>query len=39
MRDAIPGSILYEYQGSHGAYLKNPVECNRVILEFLQKSK
>jgi pimeloyl-ACP methyl ester carboxylesterase len=39
MRDAIPNSILYEYKGSHGAYLKNPTECNRVILEFLQKSK
>jgi pimeloyl-ACP methyl ester carboxylesterase len=36
MRDAIPGSVLYEYKGSHGAYLKNPEECNRVILEFLK---
>jgi pimeloyl-ACP methyl ester carboxylesterase len=37
MRDAIPGAVLYEYKGSHGAYLKNPDECNRVILEFLKK--
>lgn len=31
----IAGSTLYEYKGSHGAYLKNPYECNRVILNFL----
>jgi len=37
MRDTIPGSYLYEYKGSHGAYLKSPDECNRVILEFLRK--
>lgn len=36
MRDAIPGAALYEYKGSHGAYLKNPDECNRMILEFLK---
>ncbi len=37
MRDAIPGSLLHAYKGSHGAYLKNPEECNRVILQFLKK--
>ena len=36
MHTNIPNSELYEYQGSHGAYLKNPDECNRVILNFLK---
>ncbi|NQU07710.1 MAG: alpha/beta hydrolase [Candidatus Abyssubacteria bacterium] len=35
MKKSIANSMLYEYNGSHGAYLKNPDECNRVILEFL----
>jgi aminoacrylate hydrolase len=33
----IPNSTLYEYSGSHGAYLKNPDECNRAILKFLRE--
>ncbi len=36
MKKNIANSTLYEYNGSHGAYLKNPDECNRIILEFLQ---
>jgi 3-oxoadipate enol-lactonase len=36
LRRHIPQSTLYEYRGSHGAYLKNPDECNQVILEFLK---
>ena len=36
MKKSIANSTLYEYNGSHGAYLKNPDECNRVILEFLK---
>jgi pimeloyl-ACP methyl ester carboxylesterase len=39
MRDNIANSKLYEYNGSHGAYLKNPDECNLAILEFLKGSK
>jgi 3-oxoadipate enol-lactonase len=35
MKKNIANAILYEYNGSHGAYLKNPDECNRVILGFL----
>ena len=35
MKKNIANATLYEYNGSHGAYLKNPDECNRVILEFL----
>jgi len=37
MRNNIPNSELYEYRGSHGAYLKNPDECNGVILKFLKE--
>jgi len=37
MKKNIPNSRLYEYNGSHGAYLKNPDECNRVILKFLRE--
>lgn len=37
MRKNIPHSELREYEGSHGAYLKNPDECNRLILEFLKR--
>jgi len=36
MKKNIADSTLYEYNGSHGAYLKNPDECNRVILDFLK---
>jgi pimeloyl-ACP methyl ester carboxylesterase len=36
MQRNIPNSELYEYRGSHGAYLKTPDECNRVILQFLK---
>ena len=36
MQRNISSSTLYEYRGSHGAYLKNPDECNRVILDFLK---
>jgi 3-oxoadipate enol-lactonase len=37
MKKNIANSQLYEYNGSHGAYLKNPDECNRVILKFLRE--
>jgi len=37
MKEGIANSILYEYNGSHGAYLKNPDECNREILRFLRE--
>jgi pimeloyl-ACP methyl ester carboxylesterase len=37
MKKNIANSELYEYNGSHGAYLKNPDECNRVILRFLRE--
>jgi pimeloyl-ACP methyl ester carboxylesterase len=37
MKKNIANSELYEYNGSHGAYLKNPDECNRVILKFLRE--
>lgn len=37
MRERIPDAVLYEYKGSHGAYLKNPDESNRVILGFLKE--
>lgn len=36
MKKNIANSTLYEYNGSHGAYLKNPDECNRVILDYLK---
>jgi len=36
MQREIPDSTLYAYEGSHGAYLKNPDECNRVTLHFLK---
>jgi 3-oxoadipate enol-lactonase len=37
MKKNIANSQLYEYNGSHGAYLKNPDECNRAILKFLRE--
>jgi pimeloyl-ACP methyl ester carboxylesterase len=37
MRHNIPNSRIYEYTGSHGAYLKNPDECNKAILKFLKE--
>jgi 3-oxoadipate enol-lactonase len=37
LRHGIPNSVLYAYRGSHGAYLKNPDECNTVILKFLKE--
>jgi len=37
LRNGIPNSTLYEYRGSHGAYLKSPDECNTVILKFLKE--
>lgn len=36
MKKNIANSTLYEYNGSHGAYLKSPDECNRAILSFLK---
>jgi 3-oxoadipate enol-lactonase len=33
----IAGSRIHEYTGSHGAYLKNPDECNKAILKFLKE--
>ncbi|UCD59041.1 MAG: alpha/beta hydrolase, partial [Candidatus Hydrogenedentota bacterium] len=37
MQRGIPNSTLHEYRGSHGAYLKNPDECNEAILDFLKR--
>lgn len=37
MQENIANSELYEYNGSHGAYLKRPDECNRAILKFLRE--
>lgn len=37
MQKSIPNSTLYEFRGSHGAYLKNPEECNKVVLSFLKE--
>ena len=37
MQQNIPNSTLYSYRGSHGAYLKSPDECNKVILRFLKR--
>ena len=38
MNKNIANSTLYEYSGSHGAYLKRPDECNRAILKFLRET-
>ncbi|GAB4341799.1 MAG: alpha/beta hydrolase [Candidatus Abyssubacteria bacterium] len=37
MKRGIPRAKLYEYAGSHGAYLKSPDECNNTILGFLRE--
>lgn len=37
LRQNIPNSTMHEYRGSHGAYLKNPDECNKAILKFLKE--
>ena len=37
IRHNIPNSKINEYTGSHGAYLKNPDECNKAILKFLRE--
>lgn len=37
MANQIEGSELFVFEGSHGAYLKNPDKCNEAIREFLLK--